>query len=116
MARLRMIAAAAAALVLLAQAVHLLGVSATYGPQAALFGELFQPEWRYSGASLAYSLGAVLGGGFAPMICTALFDHFGTTTAISGYMVVVCLISLAAIAAIPRHLGRPASTPRVAAR
>ncbi|GAA4865027.1 MFS transporter [Saccharopolyspora rosea] len=104
-----------AVLVLLAQAVHLLGVSATYGPQAALFSELFRPEWRYSGASLAYSLGAVLGGGFAPMVCTALFDHFGTTTAISGYMVVVSLISLVAIAAIPRHLGRSASAPRNAA-
>ncbi|MEV0701249.1 MFS transporter [Saccharopolyspora sp. NPDC050389] len=96
-----------ALMVLLAQVLYVVGVSATYAPQAALFTELFRPEWRYSGASLSYSLGAVLGGGFAPIICTALFGHFGTTAAISGYVVVVNLISLAAIAAIPRHLGKP---------
>ncbi|MEU6262787.1 hypothetical protein [Saccharopolyspora shandongensis] len=95
-------------MVLLAQVVYVAGVAATYAPQAALFTELFRPEWRYSGAALSYSLGAVLGGGFAPIICTALFGHFGTTAAISGYVVVVNLINLAAIAAIPHHLGKPA--------
>lgn len=38
---------------------------AMYGPQAAWFGELFDTRVRYSGASLGYSIGAVLSGGFA---------------------------------------------------
>ncbi len=33
------------------------------GPQSALFAELFPPAVRYSGASLGYQIGAILGGG-----------------------------------------------------
>ena len=33
-----------------------------YGPQAAFFTELFSTEVRYSGASLGYQLGAIVGG------------------------------------------------------
>ena len=32
-----------------------------YGPQAAFFTELFSTEVRYSGASLGYQLGAIVG-------------------------------------------------------
>ncbi|GAB3585843.1 MFS transporter [Amycolatopsis endophytica] len=45
---------------------------AMYGPQAAWFGELFDTRVRYSGASLGYQVGAVLSGGFAPLIAAAL--------------------------------------------
>ena len=37
--------------------------------------ELFSTEFRYSGASLGYQIGAICGGGFAPIIATALFAH-----------------------------------------
>jgi hypothetical protein len=42
-----------------------------FAAQAALFAELFPVEVRYSGASLGYQLGAVIGGGFAPIMATA---------------------------------------------
>src|SRR5699024_7860675 len=42
-----------------------------YGPMATLFAELFPPEVRYSGASLGYQIGAIFGGGFAPLILTS---------------------------------------------
>ncbi|WP_131819418.1 MFS transporter, partial [Mycobacteroides abscessus] len=45
---------------------------AMYGPQAAWFAELFDTRVRYSGASLGYQIGAVLSGGFAPLIAAAL--------------------------------------------
>src|SRR5690606_12181926 len=38
------------------------------GPQSALFAELFPAKIRYSGASLGYQIGAILGVGLAPMI------------------------------------------------
>ena len=53
-----------------------LGCSA--GPQSALFAELFPAHIRYSGASLGYQIGAILGGGLAPIIATALYAEFGT--------------------------------------
>ncbi|WP_326836213.1 MFS transporter [Amycolatopsis rhabdoformis] len=79
-----------------------LGLGATYGPQSALFAELFEPRYRYSGASFAYAVGAVLGGGFAPLIATALQTSTGTSLSVSLYMVAVALISLGAVLAFPK--------------
>jgi metabolite-proton symporter len=75
-------------------AIELAVVSIMYGPQAALFAELFPVKVRYSGASLGYQFGAVVGGGFAPVIATALFDRFGSTFSIAIYLFVMCAISL----------------------
>ena len=75
-------------------------LNAMYGPLAALFSELFEPRVRYSGASLAYQFGAVFGGGFAPTICAALYEAFGSSLAISAYWGLVAAISLGAIIAL----------------
>jgi len=69
-------------------------ISLMYGPQAALFAELFPPEVRYSGASLGYQIGSVFGGGFAPIIATALYQEFQSSTAIAFYLAAMCVISL----------------------
>jgi metabolite-proton symporter len=66
----------------------------TVGPQSAVFAELFPAHLRYSGASLGYQVGAILGGGFAPFLATWLHARFGTTLAISAYFVVVSMVSL----------------------
>jgi metabolite-proton symporter len=87
-------------LMLLAVAVLGVGLGLTYGPQAAAYAELFPADVRYSGASFAYAIGAVLGGGFAPLIAQALIGATGTSLSVSAYMVVVCLITLAAVLAM----------------
>ena len=71
--------------------------STMYGCQAALMTELFSTEFRYSGASMGYQLGAICGGGFAPIIATALFARYHTSSAIAVYMVALCLISLLSV-------------------
>ncbi|HEY3686132.1 MAG TPA: MFS transporter [Streptosporangiaceae bacterium] len=85
------------ALMLIAVALLGIGLGLTYGPQSAWFSELFEARYRYSGASFAYAIGAVLGGGFAPLIATALFDATKTSLSVSLYMVVPALISLVAV-------------------
>ena len=82
----------------------------TVGPQSALFAELFPAHIRYSGASLGYQVGAILGGGIAPFIATALFARFGTSTAISVYFVVISAISLTSTIVLLRkpHTAEPA--------
>jgi MFS family permease len=70
-------------------------MGATVGPQSALFSELFAAHVRYSGASLAYQIGAILGGGIAPFVATWLYSDYGTTQAITGYFLVVGALSLA---------------------
>lgn len=69
-------------------------VAMMYGPQAAFITEMFSTEVRYSGASLGYQLGAILGGGFAPIIATALLAEYHDTVGISIYMAIACAITL----------------------
>ena len=95
-----LIATGSFALITLAMTVGLLFLAMMYGPQAAFFAELFSAEVRYSGASLGYQLGAILGGGFAPMIATALFAESGSTVPVSAYMALLCSISFACVYAL----------------
>ena len=69
-------------------------VAMMYGPQAAFLTELFSTSVRYSGASLGYQLGAIIGGGFAPIIATALLAKYQSTTGISVYMAIACIITI----------------------
>jgi metabolite-proton symporter len=89
--------------------------TAVYGPQSAFFSELFSTRLRYSGASLAYQLASILGGGIAPMICTALYGVTGTSMSIAGYVVVLCLISFVSTYLLTetykRNLNETAATP-----
>ena len=89
-----------AALMIVAVIVLTIGLGASYGPQSALFAEMFEPQYRYSGASFSYAVGAVLGGGFAPVVATALQSSTGTSLSVSAYMVAVAVISLLAVLAI----------------
>ena len=44
----------------------------TYGPLGTVISELFPTRVRYTGSSLAFSLGGILGASFAPTIATNL--------------------------------------------
>lgn len=88
--------------IILAITVALVFVSMMYGPQAALFAELFPREVRYSGASLGYQIGTVAGGGFAPIIATALFAHYNSSLPISIYLCATCVISFACVLMLGR--------------
>ena len=67
-----------------------------YGPQAAFFTELFSTEVRYSGASLGYQLGAIIGGAFAPMIAVTLWTEYGIFW-VSVYIAFASLIALLSV-------------------
>jgi MFS family permease len=88
------------ALICLAIGVGQLFVSMMYGPQAALLSELFSTEVRYSGASLGYQLGAIAGGGLAPIIATALLAQQGGTIGISVYIAGASAMTVASMLAL----------------
>jgi metabolite-proton symporter len=92
--------------VLLALVVMAVMLGFTYGPQAALFSELFSARLRYSGVSLGYQIGAVLGGGLAPTLATALFGMTDNSWPITGYLVTVAVISLCSVLFLTRSLVR----------
>ena len=88
-----------------AMAVLSIGLGLTYGPQSALFAEMFPARVRYSGASMGYAIGSILGGAFAPMIAQALVTSTGTTTSISIYLGIVTVIALAASFFVKDRMG-----------
>lgn len=71
-----------------------------FGLESAYFPELFGTRVRYSGASFGFQVAAAVGGGFAPVIATALAGYFGGTVGVSIMMIgIACLTLWAAIAA-----------------
>lgn len=86
--------------------IQLLFISLMYGPQAALFAELFPKSIRYSGASLGYQVGAVVGGGFAPIVATALFAHYQSSLSISLYLAAMCAVSFVSVILLGKRLQR----------
>ncbi len=73
--------------------VGLLFLGMQYGPQAAYFTELFSTEVRYSGASLGYQIGAILGGALAPTIAVLLWRDFGIFY-VSVYIMIAAILTL----------------------
>ena len=67
-----------------------------YGPQAAFFTELFSTEVRYSGASLGYQVGAIIGGAFAPTIATILWTEYSIVW-VSVYIAFASALSLISV-------------------
>jgi len=77
------------------------GNSAVYAPQPAWFSELFEPEVRYSGASIGAQGASVFAGGLAPVIATALLDATGGWGWIAVYMSAMVLITIVAAVLSP---------------
>lgn len=69
----------------LALTIFTFGLGLEYGPQAALYSEMFPTSVHFSGVSISYALGAILGGAFAPTSATALVQATDGTTAVSLY-------------------------------
>jgi len=55
----------------------LLTMGFVYGPLAELLPTLFAPRVRYTGASIAFNVGGIIGGGFAPAVAQGLVDAGG---------------------------------------
>lgn len=77
------------------------GAAAIHAPMAAFFAELFGTGVRYSGISLGYQIGNVLGGGLAPVIATALFAMNKTTMPVSLYLAAAAVVSLVCLLSLP---------------
>ena len=80
-------------LICVAITMGLLFLGMQYGPQAAYFTELFSTEVRYSGASLGYQIGAIVGGALAPTIAVLLWNNFGIFY-VSVYILIAALMTL----------------------
>lgn len=71
-----------------------IGAAMIYGPAAASIAEMFEPRVRYSGASIAYQIAAILVTGGTPFLTTALLAGTGSTTGVSAFVMVMALVTL----------------------
>lgn len=94
-------------LLFLGLAILTIGLGFTYGPQAALYSELFPASIRFSGVSISYAIGAILGGAFAPTIATALVQATGTTLSVTWYLAGMTLLGLIATLLLRDRTGIP---------
>ncbi|QRY39791.1 MHS family MFS transporter [Microbacterium hominis] len=80
-------------------------IGTLFSQQATLFAHYFPPRVRYSGMSVGFQLGTVLGGGFGPVIAQALTGAAnGATWTVSMYIAFIAVIALVfTITVKPRH-------------
>ncbi|GAA3733172.1 MFS transporter [Spinactinospora alkalitolerans] len=81
-------------LMLLGFALLFVGYSANYAAVPALFSEVFPPQLRYTGLSIGFTLGLIIGNAIAPVMATSLHEATGSWVAIALYMAGVSLLSV----------------------
>lgn len=89
----------AAIFVALALALYLMGLA--YGPLGGWLSQRFPTRVRYTGASMAFNVGGIIGGGFAPMAAQYLATRYGTG-AVGLFLSVAALCSLVGLFLSPR--------------
>ena len=75
-----------------------------YGPLGAWLPTLFPARVRYTGASLAFSAGGIIGGGLAPLLAQALAERGGLGP-VGLYLAATALVSLVAFWVSPAARG-----------
>jgi len=77
-----------------------------YGPEAALFSDLFDSRVRYTGISFVYQFSGIFASGITPIIATYLLSkNDGSPTLLAGYVVFAALVSMVCAFAIKRPVG-----------
>lgn len=81
-----------------------------YGPIGAFLAEKFETQDRYTGVSLTFQLGSVLGAGTAPLLATWLVDleNGRGTDNIAWYFIVLILVAALAVLLSKETRGRTA--------
>ncbi|MCC2975770.1 MHS family MFS transporter [Sphingomonas sp. PL-96] len=82
-------------------AIALFAMGFVYGPLGAWLPGLFPPRVRYTGASMAFNVGGVIGGAVTPMAAEALAQNGGLTP-VGLYLAIAGLFSLAGLRLVPR--------------
>jgi len=88
-------------LITIAAVVALFFHAAMYGPQASFISEMFPTRVRYTGASMGYQLAGIVGGAVAPLISTALLDHYDSSLPVSLYVVAMLAVTIVCVLLAP---------------
>lgn len=78
-----------------------------YGPEAALFSDLFDARVRYTGISFVYQFSGIFASGITPIIATYLITkNDGDPAYLAAYVVFAALVSMFSARAIKRPVDR----------
>ena len=83
-------------------ALSLFAMGFAYGPLGGWLPSLFDAGMRYTGVSIAFNLGGIIGGASAPIAAQALAGHGGLAL-VGAYLVVAGVLSLAGLALLRRR-------------
>jgi MFS transporter, MHS family, shikimate and dehydroshikimate transport protein len=77
-----------------------------FGPEGALFAEVFPTRVRYSGMSAVYQIGVIPTGAIAPLVATSLVSYYaGSVWPVAVYVIAMAAITLVSLAFLPEtHL------------
>jgi MFS family permease len=85
----------------MAAALTMMGL--VYGPLGSFMPSVFPPRVRYTGVSIAFNVGGIIGGGLAPFIAQQLAETYGVAS-VGGYLAAAALLSLIGLIALrPKH-------------
>lgn len=96
------ISSGSAALTVGAFMIHGAVFAVSYAALSTFIAERFRAEVRFSGSSIAFQVGVLLGGAIAPLVGTALVDATGTVWSVCLYVV-----GFAAVGVVATHLLGP---------
>jgi metabolite-proton symporter len=74
-----------------------------YGPLGAFLPHLFPARVRYTGASAAFNVGGVIGGGFTPALAKLMADKAGGLAPVGWCLSIAALLSLLALIPLKRQ-------------
>ena len=84
-----------------------IGLGLSYGPMSAMYAEMFPANVRYSGISIGYAFGAILGGAFAATIAEFLLQTTKWAGSIGIYIMLLCVVSAIGVLLAKETKGRP---------
>ncbi|MEV0600419.1 MFS transporter [Streptomyces sp. NPDC050315] len=78
-------------------------LSMTNASVGVMTSSMFPLHIRYTGSSIAYQTGSLLGGGITPLVAASLLELTHTSASVTLYLFAVGLLSLAATAGLSQH-------------
>jgi MHS family proline/betaine transporter-like MFS transporter len=99
------------ALIVTAQVLITVFVSAYMGPFFAIVATLFPVARRYTGLSISYNVASALFGGTAPLMATVIMERSGSVLAPGWYVSLCAILSLIALSTIRKEVNGIAKVP-----
>lgn len=84
-----------------------------FAPLGAFLSEMFDTKVRFTGTSVSFNIGALLGGGLAPTLATQLGNATGNAWwSFSAYILVAALVAFGCVLALPETKDLNLAGPR----